>query len=319
MSRVVMALGGNALGNTPEEQKLKTRWIAKVIADMVEDGHHLVICHGNGPQVGMIQLSMDYAAASDAISADVALPECGAMSQGYIGYHLQNGITNELNVRGIDRPVAAVLTRVVVNAKDPAFQNPTKTIGAFYTREEAERLSASGHTTFVEDSGRGYRRVVASPLPVEIQEMPVIRRMMDSGYITIAVGGGGIPITKEHGICRGTAAVIDKDFAAEKLAENIQADILLLLTAVDAVSVNFGKKNQKQLGRVTGSELERYAKEGQFPAGSMLPKVQAALKFVRHNPKGKAIISSLERAREAVEEGCGTIISEDEEMLSGVS
>ena len=306
--KIVIALGHDALGTTLPEQKEATKRTAKAVADFIREDYQVVITHSNGPQVGMINNAFAYASANDGKTPEMPFPEAGAMSQGYIGYHLQNGITNELNVRGIDRPVAAVLTRVVVNAKDPAFQNPTKPIGAFYTREEAERLSASGHTTFVEDSGRGYRRVVASPLPVEIQEMPVIRQMMDSGYITIAVGGGGIPITKEHGICRGTAAVIDKDFASELLAEELDADFLIILTAVEKVAVNFGKPEEKWLDDLDTETARAYIKEGHFAPGSMLPKVQAAVKFAESKPGRTSLITLLEKAKDGIQGKTGTHI-----------
>ena len=308
MKKLVIALGGNALGNTPAEQLELVRQTAKPIVDLIEEGNKVVIGHGNGPQVGMINLGMATAAEAGAIKAPMPFPECGAMSQGYIGYHLQNSIGNELATRGRKEGVVTLVTQVVVDEADPAFQNPTKPIGSFYDKETADRLAAEEGYTMVEDAGRGYRRVVPSPKPIDVVEKDMVGHLVDDGYVVITVGGGGVPVVKRDGLLYGTPAVIDKDFASAKLAELVNADMLVILTAVDKVAINFGTPEQKDLDTLTVEEAERYCEEGQFAPGSMLPKVQAAVSFAKTG--GVAIIASLENAAAALRGESGTRITQ---------
>ncbi len=304
--RIVIALGGNALGNTPYEQLALVTETAKPIVDLIEQGNEVVIAHGNGPQVGMINLGMGTAAEAKAIKSDMPFPECGAMSQGYIGYHLQNAIGNELAARGIVKDVATVVTQVLVDENDPAFQNPTKPIGSFYDKETAERIAKEKGYTMVEDAGRGYRQVVPSPKPVDVIEKNTVNALIKDGCVVITVGGGGIPVVRKEGKLYGTPAVIDKDFASAKLAELVKADALVILTAVDRVCINWGKPNQESLAEMTVAEAEKYCEEGHFAPGSMLPKVKAAISFA--NAGGQAIIASLENAGAAVKGESGTIV-----------
>ncbi len=306
MKKLVIALGGNALGNTPYEQLKLVQETAKPIVDLIEAGNQVVIAHGNGPQVGMINLAMSTAANAKAIKSDMPFPECGAMSQGYIGYHLQNSIQNELKARGIAKSVATVVTQVLVDEADPAFQHPSKPIGAFYSKEEAEKIAAEKGYTMVEDAGRGYRQVVPSPKPVDVVEKDMVNTLIDAGHVVITVGGGGIPVIDKDGRLLGVPAVIDKDFASAKLAELVHADALVILTAVDRVSINWGKPNQQALESMTCAEAEQYCKEGHFAPGSMLPKVQAAMSFAKTG--GEAIIASLENAAAALRGESGTKI-----------
>lgn len=306
MSKIVIALGGNALGKTPYEQLELVRQTAKPLADLIAAGHRLVIAHGNGPQVGMIQLGMATAAKAGAIASDMPFPECGAMSQGYIGYHLQNALRNELNARGLSHEVATLVTQVVVSPDDPAFSDPTKPIGAFYTEDEAKTLMAERGCVMVEDAGRGWRQVVPSPMPLDVVELGSLKCFLDAGHTVITIGGGGIPVVRNGSGYRGVAAVIDKDFASERLAELVGADQLVILTAVDRVVLNFGKPNAQPLAHMTADEAEKYCAEGHFAPGSMLPKVQAALRFARFG--GRAVITSLERASEALSGNSGTVI-----------
>lgn len=306
MSRIVIALGGNALGNTAKEQLALVTETAKPIVDLIEQGNEVVIAHGNGPQVGMINLGMSTAAEVGAIKADMPFPECGAMSQGYIGYHLQNAIGNELAARGIEKDVATIVTQVLVDENDPAFQHPTKPIGAFYDKETADRIAAEKGYTMVEDAGRGYRQVVPSPKPVDVVEKKMVASLISDGYVVITVGGGGIPVIRKNGKLVGTPAVIDKDFASAKLAELIHADALVILTAVDRVAINWGKPNQTSLDEMTVAQAEQYCEEGHFAPGSMLPKVKAAISFARSG--GTAIIASLENAGAAVKGESGTAV-----------
>lgn len=307
MSKIVVALGGNALGNTAEEQLKLVTQTAKAIVDLVEQGHDVVVSHGNGPQVGMIQLGLSVAAEEGKIKAAMPLPECGAMSQGYIGYHLQNSIQNELNLRGINKAAVTVLTQVLVDPKDEAFSKPTKPVGAFYTKEQADKMVAEKGYTMVEDAGRGYRQVVASPKPVDIVEKEAIKTLVSAGEIVIAVGGGGIPVIQQDGKMVGTSAVIDKDFASAKLAELISADVLVILTAVDRICLDFNKSTAREIANMTVSEAEEYARQGQFAPGSMLPKVQAAINFAKLG--GVAIIANLKNAGKIFSGESGTIIS----------
>ena len=304
--RIVIALGGNALGNTPYEQLALVRETAKPIVDLIEQGNEVVIAHGNGPQVGMINLGMATAAEAKAIKSDMPFPECGAMSQGYIGYHLQNAIGNELAARGMKKDVATVVTQVLVDENDPAFQNPTKPVGAFYDKQTAERIAKEKGYTMVEDAGRGYRQVVPSPKPIDVIEKNTVNTLIKDGCVVITVGGGGIPVIRKDGKLNGTPAVIDKDFASAKLAELVQADALVILTAVDRVAINWGKPNQQSLDEMSVEEAEKYCAEGHFAPGSMLPKVKAAISFAKAG--GTAIIASLENAGKAVRGESGTVI-----------
>ena len=306
LKKIVIALGGNALGNTPEEQLELVARTAKPIVDLIEQGNQVVIAHGNGPQVGMINLGMSSAAQANVIRAPMPFPECAAMSQGYIGFHLQNRIGNELAARGLKKEIVTLVTQVLVNEDDPGFSNPTKPIGSFYSREDAERIEAEKGYRMVEDGGRGYRRVVPSPKPVDVIEKETVAELMESGSIVITVGGGGIPVIRKEGKLEGIAAVIDKDFASAKLAELIHADMLFILTAVDRVAINWGKPDQKALSQMTIQEAEQYCREGHFAPGSMLPKVQAAVSFAKTG--GTATIASLDKAVLALKGISGTRI-----------
>jgi carbamate kinase len=305
--KIVIALGGNALGETPKEQLDLVRKTAKPIVDLVAAGHKLIIVHGNGPQVGMINKAME--TANQVVKTpEMPFAECGAMSQGYIGYHLQNALREELRNRKINKEVATVITQVVVDAKDPAFKKPTKPIGQFVSKQESIKIAKEKGYIMVEDSGRGYRRVVASPKPVDVVEKEVVKTLVDNGVIVITVGGGGIPVVKNKNRLTGVAAVIDKDFASAKIAEIIEADYLFILTAIDRVMVNYNKPNQKALVKMNSKEAKQYIKEGHFAPGSMLPKVEAALSFVQNGTKRTALIASLEKAKEALSGKTGTKI-----------
>ncbi|WP_198439586.1 carbamate kinase [Aerococcus urinae] len=307
MSKIVLALGGNALGSTPNEQKEAVKTTAQSIVDLIEAGNEIIVSHGNGPQVGMINLAMDVSAKTDAGTPEMPFPECGAMSQGYIGFHLQNAIENELNKRGVDKAVASVFTQVVVDKDDPAFDNPTKPIGAFYSEEEAQALSDKGFAV-KEDAGRGYRRVVASPKPIDIVEKAFIQDAFDQGNIIVAAGGGGIPVVEAEDGYDGVPAVIDKDFSSAKLAELVEADLLIILTAVEKVAINFGKENEEWLDELSVDQAKEYTEAGEFAEGSMKPKIEAALGFVESKPGNQAIITSLEKAEEGIKGQNGTLI-----------
>ncbi len=309
MAKIVIALGGNALGNTPYEQLELVRETAKPIVDLIEQGNEVVIAHGNGPQVGMINLGMATAAEAKAIKSDMPFPECGAMSQGYIGYHLQNAIGNELAARKIRKEIATVVTQVLVDENDPAFSHPTKPVGAFYDKETAEKIAKEKGYTMVEDAGRGYRQVVPSPKPIDVIEKGAVEALIKDGYIVVTVGGGGIPVVRKGGILVGTPAVIDKDFASEKLAELIDADLLIILTAVEKVAVNYNKPNVMWLSKMSVDEALKYAEEGQFAPGSMLPKVQACVQFAKSKPGRKALITSLDKALQAMKGQTGTVVT----------
>ena len=308
--RIVVALGGNALGNTPEEQLELVRHTAKTIVDLAQDGYEVIVGHGNGPQVGMINLAMEFSCTKGGNTPYMPFPECGAMSQGYIGYHLQQAIQHELKTRGVDKECAAIVTQVVVDANDPGFAKPTKPVGSFYTKEEADKIAAEKGFTFVEDAGRGYRRVVPSPIPQRIVELKVVEQLVKAGDIVITVGGGGIPVVEtEHGL-KGVAAVIDKDRSSALLAQSIGADMLIILTAVDRVCINYNKPDQKELPTMTLEEAEKYIEEKQFAPGSMLPKVQSCMEFVKNNTHGgTALITSLQKAKVALQGETGTIIT----------
>lgn len=303
--RIVIALGGNALGNSSKEQLSLVKETAKPIADLIQSGHQVLIAHGNGPQVGMIQSAFELSS-KIAGTPEFPLPECGAMSQGYIGYHLQNAIREELAYRGIFKEVVSLVTQVVVDPKDPAFHYPSKPVGQFFNQQQAEQLSKEKGYTMVEDAGRGYRRVVPSPKPKDIVEKNVVTTLASHGMIVITVGGGGIPvIPTEHGF-EGVAAVIDKDFASSKLADIVNADYFFILTAIDRVMINYNKPNQIALEKMSVKEAEAYIAEKHFAPGSMLPKVLAAIDFVKGKPKRTAVIASLDKAKEAIEGKTGT-------------
>lgn len=305
--KIVIALGGNALGNTPKEQHELVKETAKPLVDLIVEGHQLIIAHGNGPQVGMINNAMD--AASRLVNTpEMPLPECGAMSQGYIGYHLQNAIREELRHRQINKDVVSLVTQVVVDEHDPAFAHPTKPVGQFYSEEQAKDLADAKGWQMVEDSGRGYRRVVPSPKPVDVVEKDVVKTLSDSGVVVITVGGGGIPVVRRGDALDGVPAVIDKDFASAKIAELVDADYLFILTAVDRVMINYNKPNQKALEQITVAEAYQYIDEKHFAPGSMLPKVQAAIQFVDGKPKRTAIIAALDKAKAAIQGASGTKI-----------
>ncbi len=309
MKRIVIALGGNALGNTSEEQLERVRITAAAVVNIVKAGYEVVVCHGNGPQVGMINLAFEKGHEAG-IVPDMQLPECTAMSQGYIGYHLQQAIDQELVKNHVeDTVVITMLTQVIVDEKDPAFENPTKPIGRYYDEAEAKKLMEETGRKYVEDSGRGYRRVVASPQPVSIYERISLNTLINANHVVIAGGGGGIPVVRDgDGSYHGVAAVVDKDLAAEKLAELVEADVFVILTAVDRVSIHFGKPNQEDLSQITLAQAEQYIEEGHFAAGSMLPKVKAAMKFIEQKKDGISIICSLEKAAEALNGTTGTRI-----------
>ena len=311
MKTIVVALGGNALGKTPKEQMEMIHNATPSLIGMIEQGHEIIVSHGNGPQVGMINLAFDVASQHNDKIAQFELPECTAMSQGYIGYHLQQGILRELRLHKMPWHAATVVTQVEVDINDPAFKNPTKPIGDFYTKEQADAIMAEDPTIqFKEDSGRGYRRVVASPKPIDIVEKESILELLNREFIVIASGGGGVPVYKnEEGDYVGIPAVIDKDFATAKLAELVDADYLFILTAVDRVAVNFGKPDQKDLATMTIAEANEYIAQGQFAPGSMLPKVQAAMGFAQSKPGRKAVIGSLEKAVAAMTGESGTAIT----------
>ena len=308
--RIVIALGGNALGKNLPEQMQAVKETSKAMADLIEAGHQVVIAHGNGPQVGMIQNAFA-AYRKQEPSADVMpLSMCVAMSQGYIGYDLQNALKEELLNRGLQQGVATVLTQVVVDENDPAFRHPTKPIGAFMAKEEAEKMAREKGWSVVEDAGRGWRQVVASPKPMAVVELTTIKTLAEAGSVVIACGGGGIPViaTNRHHL-KGAAAVIDKDFASELLAEHLNADMLIILTAVEKVAINFNKPDQKWLDTMTPDEARAYMAEGQFAPGSMLPKVEAAVKFAESKPGRTALITLLEKARDGIDGKTGTRIS----------
>lgn len=304
--RIVVALGGNALGNTPTEQKGLVKQTAKSIVSLSKK-YDVVVAHGNGPQVGMIQLTFDEAQKSSLIAETMPLPECGAMSQGYIGYHLTQAIMNECVDKGEEKGVVTLLTQVEVDEADPAFSSPTKPVGGFYTKEEADILAKENSEIFVEDSGRGYRRVVASPTPKNIVEKTTIEYLIQQGLIVIACGGGGIPVVKTANGYEGIPAVIDKDKTSSCLAKEIKADILVILTAVEQVALRFGKPDVQWISEMTVDEAKQYIQEGHFAAGSMLPKIEACIDYVETTGK-VALITSLEAANRALDNETGTRI-----------
>ena len=302
--RIVIALGGNALGQTPEEQKNNAILTAKHIIPIIKAGHEVIITHGNGPQVGLINLAFEEGKKVNQKVYDMPFAECGAMSQGYIAYHLENALYNELKHENMQKEVASLITHVLVDKNDPAFLNPTKPIGSFYTKEEAEKMPF----TMKEDSGRGYRRVIASPKPVKIIEENQINSLIKAGFIVITCGGGGIPVIENEGLLQGIDAVIDKDFASSKLASDINADILLILTAVKNAKIKFNTPDEADLGLISKEEMYKHLENNEFKEGSMKPKVIASLNFLNSDNNRKSIITDIDNAISAIEGKCGTII-----------
>lgn len=310
--RIVIALGGNALGNTLPEQMKMVKITSRAIVDLIEDGCQVVVTHGNGPQVGMVNNAMLALTREEPDQPNTPLSVCVAMSQAYIGYDLQNALREELLNRNItDVPVATMITQVRVNEDDPAFAHPSKPIGRFLTKEQAEELERKYQYIMKEDAGRGYRRVVASPKPQEIVEIGTIRNMVDSGDVVIACGGGGIPVIRQGNHLKGASAVIDKDFASSLLARELDADFLIILTAVEKAAIHFGTPQQQDLSHITTEEARKYIAEGQFAPGSMLPKIQAAVDFADSRPGRRSLITLLEKARDGIHGRTGTMITRE--------
>ncbi|MGX7092857.1 carbamate kinase [Hutsoniella sourekii] len=308
--KIVVALGGNAIltdDPSAQGQQKALAYTSQQLIELIKQGHQLVISHGNGPQVG--NLLLQQAAADSETNPAMPLDTCVAMTQGSIGYWLQNAMNEALSEAGLDRQALSVVTQVVVKEDDPAFDQPTKPVGPFLSKEEADQVSQETGQTFVEDAGRGYRRVVASPKPVAIVEAPAIQSLVEQDIITISAGGGGIPVKETSNGYEGLEAVIDKDFASAKLAELVSADYLIILTGVDNVYVNFNQPNQEKLTNVTVDQLKAWIDEDQFAPGSMLPKVEAAIEFVENSDNGRAVITSLENVGKMFEEGAATIVS----------
>ena len=306
--RIVIALGGNALGTTLPEQARAVRITAKAIVDLIEQGNEVIVAHGNGPQVGIINNGMIALTHEDQTQGITPLSVCGAMSEAYIGYDLQGALREELLNRGIEKPVCTVVTQTVVDKDDPAFLDPTKPIGKFLSEEEAREVAKKTGYIMKEDAGRGWRRYVASPRPIDIVEIPCIRILSDGGAVVIACGGGGIPVMVEGNHLRAAAAVVDKDFASALMADRLDADMLIILTAVEKVAVNFRKENEKWLDSLTPAEADEYIAQGQFAPGSMLPKVQAAVQFAQSKPGRTALITALEKAKDGIEGKTGTLV-----------
>lgn len=310
MAKVVVALGGNALGKSPEEQLKLVKNTASSLIGLIAAGNQVVISHGNGPQVGAINLGMNFAAEHGKTAA-FPFPECGAMSQGYIGYHLQQSLENELHRRWMNKSVATIVTQIAVDPNDPAFENPSKPVGDFYTKEQADEIAKEKGYTFKEDAGRGYRQVVPSPLPMKIMELDSIKTLIDADKLVIAGGGGGVPVIITDKGLEGVPAVIDKDRSSALLADKIDADKLIILTAVDHVYVNYGKPDEKALKTLNVAEAQKSMKEGQFAAGSMLPKIEACLSFVEGHPEREALITSLDGLDDALAGKVGTVIRDN--------
>ena len=303
MAKYVVSLGGNALGNNPIEQKQALIKVAKAITDLIMGGNEVAIVHGNGPQVGMINLAFE----TSKETPSMPFPECGAMSEGYIGYHIQNALYNSFKENNVNKSVVTLITQVLVDPQDPLFLHPSKPIGSFYNKEQAEQINKEKGYIMKEDAGRGYRRVVPSPLPIDIIEKESIKSLLDNGQVVICAGGGGIPVIKQDDKLEGVAAVIDKDYASAKLAELIDADYLVILTAVNNVCLNYGKESEVVLKDVKKAEMATYLEEGHFAKGSMYPKVQAVLNFLNNKNK-VAVIASLDNAKDAFKLKAGTII-----------
>ncbi|MCI7240727.1 MAG: carbamate kinase [Aerococcus suis] len=308
--KIVVALGGNAIlsdNPTAQAQKDALKQTAEFLVKLIQNGDELIITHGNGPQVG--NLLLQNIAADSEKNPAFELDSLVAMTEGSIGYWLQNAMQNALDELGIDKSVASVVTQVIVDKDDPAFTNLSKPIGPFYSEEEAKAEMEKSDATFVEDAGRGWRKVVASPKPVAIKELEVIRTLVESGHVVVAGGGGGVPVIEEDGKLKGVEAVIDKDFASQKLAADLDADMFIVLTGVDYVYVNFNKPNQERLEKVSIEDMKKYIDEDQFAPGSMLPKVEATIKFAEEKPGSEAVITSLENLEQLIESNAGTIIT----------
>ena len=305
MSRIVVALGGNALGSNAKEQLATVKKTARRLVDLVSMGNEVIITHGNGPQVGMIYKAM---AATNTGENEVPFAECGAMSQGYIGYHLQQAMEAEFAKRNMRKKVATIVSQVEVDAHDGGFKNPTKPIGSFYTKKEAMKLMQEGGGIYKEDAGRGYRKVVASPAPIKIIELATIEKMLKERNVVITCGGGGIPVVKSGKGYKGVDAVIDKDRTSALLATKLDADVLLILTTVEKVSINYRQPGEKKLGKISIDEAKKYMEDKEFAEGSMLPKVEACMYFVTHSKGKKAIITSLAKAKDAISGKTGTVI-----------
>ncbi|MCR5269355.1 MAG: carbamate kinase [Lachnospiraceae bacterium] len=307
--RIVVALGGNALGNTLPEQMKAVKITSRSIVDLIEAGHEVVITHGNGPQVGMINNAMAALSREDPKQPNTPLSVCVAMSQAYIGYDLQNAMREELKNRGLNIPVTTMITQVRVLEDDPAFASPNKPIGHFMTKEQADIAAEKYGYIMAEDAGRGYRRMVASPKPYEIVEIDAIRTLVNAGDVVIACGGGGIPVALRGNHLKGQSAVIDKDFVSAKLAKDLNADDLIILTAVEKVSLRFGKPDEQMLDTISVSEAKAYIEAGEFAPGSMLPKVEAAVDFAASAPGRRALITLLEKAKDGIDGRTGTVIT----------
>jgi carbamate kinase len=304
---IVIALGGNALGDGLAEQMVAVKATARAIVDLIEQGHRVVVTHGNGPQVGMIDLAFESAAMTQAHTPHLPMSVCVALSQGYIGYDLQNALREELLDRGLDMPVATLITQVIVDEHDSAFGDPTKPIGSYFPRAEAEAMIRNGYV-MKEEPGRGFRRVVASPRPLDVVEKESVRALVGAGQLVIAVGGGGIPVVRQGHHLKGASAVIDKDLASAKLAELIDADLLIILTTVEKAALHFGTPQQRELDHLSVDEARRYIAQGHFAKGSMLPKVEAAVEFAASRPGRSTLITLLSKAREGIEGRTGTRI-----------
>ncbi len=307
MSKIIIALGGNALGNTPDEQQKRIKETIKDLKDLIKSDHEIIITHGNGPQVGIINLAFEDSYENESIPR-MPLAECTAMSQGYIGYHLQKEVESLLEKENIDKKVVSIITQVLVDKSDPAFKNPTKPIGTYYSKQVAEELMKETKDIYKEEIGKGYRKVVASPKPVDIIEKDTIKYLIEKKHIIIACGGGGIPVIEKNGL-HGVSAVIDKDLSSSKLGELLDFEYLIILTNVDKVELNYMQPNAKKLDNLTTDQVLEYIKEGHFKEGSMLPKIEAALNFVNNNPKRKAVITSLENASLIFDKNVGTVIT----------
>ncbi|WP_301358615.1 carbamate kinase [Enterococcus spodopteracolus] len=306
----VIALGGNAIletDPTDKGQKAVVEQAAEAIAAFVEQGEQVILCHGNGPQVGNLLLQQQ--AGISEKNPPMSLDTCVAMTQGSIGYWLQQALTNAFTQHGINQPVVSIVTQVLVDPNDPSFQKPTKPIGPFYTEEEAKDLAQKNGGTYVEDAGRGYRKVVASPQPKEIVEKEALQALVAANVVTICAGGGGIPVIESSGIYQGVEAVNDKDFSAAVLADAVGADRLIILTGVEHIYINYGKPEEQALRTMTPEEAKEYVAGGHFAAGSMLPKVEAAVRFVARDPKRQAVITSIEKLNHLTE-GAGTVIQQ---------
>lgn len=297
MSRIVIAFGGNALGNNPKEQQALIKKAVKNVVPLIKEGHEIIIGHGNGPQVGIINLAFEDSYQNEDIPY-MPFPECTAMSQGYIGYHLQKGLRDVLEDEGIERKIVTIITQVVVDRDDQSFKNPSKPVGPFYSKKMADRLMEESGEKYIEDAGRGYRKVVASPKPIEIIEIETIKDLLNTGHIVIAGGGGGIPIYKQNE-SKGANAVIDKDLLSALMAIELKADFLVILTNVKQAELNYGTDYASKLGSISVTQANEYIKEGHFAKGSMLPKIQAALNFVEQSGN-RAVITSLNNLNNAI-------------------